>query len=411
MSWWQQPLAHAWVEVESGANLAELVFAKLGYAWLGLLVPLAVAAYLWAARQRRAAVERLGNPILLARLLATVDPGKRLIRALLTVLALAAVVLGMMRLQYGGKAKVLPTRGLDIVLAVDYSKSMLAQDVYPSRSERLEAELTRFLDESGRRGDRVGVVVFAGATRAFPLTSDMGVLSLFLSHADPRFENPGGTAIGKALDKSIELLVAVRRDGGNDESEIDAGLLPGADDDDAAVAERADQIIILLTDGEDTLGRPLELAQKAAQLGIRIYPVGIGSTSGEPIMRYDENGEPTGYATDAEGKPQMTRLDAETLQSLAKATKGEYVHVDADQFGLDEVRGLVEGLAAAQREHSIEIHREEGFLFFLIPAVLLLCGALAIGDRRRPPAAQGRDAHLVGASAKPTNPKLQEPQS
>ncbi|KIG18131.1 BatB protein [Enhygromyxa salina] len=396
-----------WVEDETGANLAELVFAKLGYAWLGLLVPLAIGAYLWAARQRRQAVERLGNPILLARLLATVDPGKRLIRALLTVLALAAIVLGMMRMQYGGKAKVLPTRGLDIVLAVDYSKSMLAQDVYPSRSERLEAELTRFLDESGRRGDRVGVVVFAGATRAFPLTSDMGVLSLFLSHADPRFENPGGTAIGKALDKSIELLVAVRRDGAGGEPDEPA-LLPGQEED-PAVVEQADQIIILLTDGEDTLGRPLELAQKAAQLGIRIYPVGIGSTSGEPIMRYDENGEPTGYATDAEGKPQMTRLDAETLKGLAKATKGEYVHVDAERFGLDEVRGLVEGLSAAQREQSIEIHREEGFLFFLIPAVLLLCGALAIGDRRRPPAAQARDAHLVGASA--TTPKLEEASS
>ena len=389
-------LARMWLEDEvgAGANLADLVFAKLGYAWLALLVPLAIAAYLWAARQRRLAVERLGNPILLARLLATVDPGKRLIRALLTVLALAATVLGMMRLQYGGKAKVLPTRGLDIVLAVDYSKSMLAQDVYPSRSERLEAELTRFLDESGRRGDRVGVVVFAGATRAFPLTSDMGVLSLFLSHADPRYENPGGTAIGKALDKSIELLVAVRREGAQD----DAALLPGELDE--AVVEQADQIVILLTDGEDTLGRPLELAQKAAQLGIRIYSVGIGSSSGEPVMRYDENGEPTGYATDAEGKPQMTRLDAETLKSLAKATKGEYVHVDAERFGLDEVRGLVEGLAAAQREQSIEIHREEGFLFFLIPAVLFLCGALAIGDRRRPPA-QGRNAHLGGARALP----------
>jgi Ca-activated chloride channel family protein len=100
-------------------------------------------------------------------------------------------------------------------------------------------------------------------------------------------------------------------------------------------------------------------------------------------MRYDENGEPVGYATDKDGKPQMTRLDAETLQSLAKSTKGEYVHVDAENFGLDEIRELVEGLATAQREQSIDIHREEGFLFFLVPAVLLLSGSLALGDRRR----------------------------
>lgn len=373
-------LSAAWlVEDEAGANLAELVFAKLGYAWLGLLVPLAVAAYVYAARRRRRSIEQLGNPELIARLVHTVDPGKRLIRALLAVAGLAAVVLGAMRLQYGGKAKVLPTTGLDIVLAVDYSKSMLAKDVYPSRSERLEAELTRFLDESGRRGDRVGVVVFAGEARGFPLTSDMGVLSLFLSHADPRFENPGGTAIAKALDKSIELLVAVR----GDDPEAGASEVEILDDT-VAPRDEADQIIVLLTDGEDTIGEPEELAARAAQLGIRIYTVGIGSTSGEPVMHYDEQGEPVGYATDAEGKPQMTRLDGETLERLAKTTKGEYIHVDADRFGLDEVRSLVEGLAAAQREQSIEIHREEGFIFFLIPAVFLLSGALALGDRRRP---------------------------
>ncbi len=392
-------LALMLAEDETGAKLAELVFAKLGYGWFGLLVPLAIFAYLWAARQRRQAIEQLGNPVLLARLLATVDPGKRLIRALLAVLGLTAVILGLMRLQYGGKAKVRPTRGLDIVLAVDYSKSMLAQDVYPSRSERLEAELTRFLDESGRRGDRVGVVIFAGEARGFPLTTDMRVLQLFLSHADPRHENPGGTAIGKALDKALDLLVAVRREDAGQRAESLGEELLAEEFEDETKLEQADQIVILLTDGEDTVGRPLEVAERAAQLGVRIYSVGIGSTSGEPVMQYDDQGEPVGYATDEDGKPQMTRLDAQTLEALAKATKGEYVHVAADEFGLDEVRDLVEGLAAAQRESSIEIHREEGFLFFVIPAIVLLSLALALGDRRRAPAQQ-RDAHVRKQEAK-----------
>src|SRR5690606_9638076 len=237
------------------------------------------------ARQRRQAVEQLGNPTLLARLLATVDPGKRLIRALLAVVGLAMTILGLMRLQYGGEAKVLPARGLDIVLAVDYSKSMLAQDVYSTRSERLEAELARFLDESGRRGDRVGVVIFAGEARGFPLTTDMRVLQLFLSHADPRHENPGGTAIGKALDKSLDLLVAVRReDAGARAESLGEELLAEAE---GEQLEQADQIVILLTDGEDTVGRPLEVAKRAQQLGVRIFTVGIGSSSGEPVMQYD----------------------------------------------------------------------------------------------------------------------------
>ena len=375
----------AWLlaEVEE-TGLSDLTFADRSRAVLALLVVLAAAAYAYGARQRRRILSRLGNPALLARLVATVHPGKRLVRAVLVCVAMSFAVLGMMRLQYGGVARVLPTRGLDIVLAVDYSKSMLAQDVFPSRSERLEAELTRFLDESGRRGDRVGVVVFAGAARGFPVTSDMGVLQLFLSHADPRTENPGGTAIGKALDRAVELLLAVRRETAGERAELGRLDPELAERSDLSLAQ-ADQIIILLTDGEDTVGRPLEVAERAAQLGIRIYTVGIGSTSGEPVLRYDpDTGESQGYATDGDGKPIMTRLDADTLEQLARATKGEYVHVGADRFGLDEVRDLVAGLAQAQREQSVEVHRDEGFAFFLAPAVVLLCIALGLGDRRRP---------------------------
>lgn len=378
-------------------TLEGLTFANWSYAWFGLLIPLAIAAYLWAARQRREAVERLGNPVLLARLLATVDPGKRLLRALLAILGLSALVLGLMRVQYGGKAQVRTTRGLDIVLAVDYSKSMLAQDVYPSRSERLEAELTRFLDESGRRGDRVGLVIFAGEARGYPLTGDMSVLQLLLSHADPRTENPGGTAIGKALNKALDLLVAVRREdaelrAGGFADELLAKEFEAVSGSDPAL-DQPDQIVILLTDGEDTVGRPLEVAQRAAQLGVRVYAVGIGSPSGEPVMQYDEQGEPTGYATDKDGKPQMTRLDAGTLEQLAKASKGEYVHVQADDFGLDKVRKLVEGLVTAQRESAVEVNYEEGFVFFLVPAVVFLALSLTLGDRRRAPS-EGRTAHL-----------------
>jgi Ca-activated chloride channel family protein len=375
-----------WRNIDVGGLMSPFAKSK-NFALLWLL-PLAVAAYLWAAQQRRLAVERLGNPALLARLLATVDPGKRLIRSVLAVLGLAAVIGATARLQYGGEAKVVPTRGLDIVLAVDYSKSMLAQDVYPSRSERLEAELTRFIDESGRRGDRVGVVVFAGEARGFPLTTDMQVLQLFLSHADPRYENPGGTAIGKALDKSLDLLVAVRREDASTRADSLGERLLAEEFDEEL--EQADQLVILLTDGEDTVGRPLEVAKRAAQLGVRIFTVGIGSTSGEPVMQYDEQGEPVGYATDKDGKPQMTRLDSSTLEQLAEATKGAYVHVDADEFGLDEVRKHVEGLSAAQRESSLEIHREEGFVFFLIPAIVLLSLALSLGDRRLVAQSEGK---------------------
>lgn len=375
--------------------MTELVLAKPYAAYLLLAVALALAAYVWGARRRMQAIAKLGNAELLARLLASVDPAKRLAQTILVLVAMMLLVGALLRPQYGGIAKVVPSRGLDIVLAVDYSKSMLAQDVYPSRSERLEAELTRFIDESGRRGDRVGVVIFAGEARGFPLTSDIAVLQLFLEHADPRSENPGGTAIGKALDKAIELLVAVRReDAAARAGESPLELDPASDEGDT-LAE-ADQLIILLTDGEDTVGDPLKLAERAKQLGIRIYTVGIGSESGEPVMSYDEKGEPSGYVTDESGKPVMTRLDGETLDKLATATQGKYIHVEPDRFGLDAVRDEIAALATAQREQSITIHREEGFVFLVLPALLALSAAFALGERRRVTPSGTAHAHLRG---------------
>jgi Ca-activated chloride channel homolog len=295
--------------------------------------------------------------------------------------AVACVVGAIMRPQYGGTAKIVPASGLDIVLAVDYSKSMLAQDVYPSRSERLEAELSRFLDDADRRGERVGVVVFAGNARGFPVTRDLRMLKLYLEKADPRTENPGGTAIGKALQLALTFLVDARRS--SDEvlgDEAEAGEGDGRLD---APKPDHDQAIILLTDGEDNASRPLELADHARRLGVRIYTVGIGSKSGEPIQKFDEHGEPAGFVTDDAGNYLMTRIDEDLLQKLADETGGRYVRVDPKAFGLDEVRDMLEDLSRSQREDKIEINREEGFAFLVLPALVLLSLGLALGERRR----------------------------
>jgi len=296
------------------------------------------------------------------------------------VLALACIGVGIMRPQYGGKANVVPASGLDIVVAVDYSKSMLAADVYPSRSERLEAELARFLDDASRRGDRIGVVVFAGAARGFPVTADIRLLKAYLQAADPRSEKPGGTAIGRALKLGLSFLVDARKGDADDVVALAEGK---AIEDEAIPPAENDQAIVLLTDGEDTESRPVDVAKEAARLGVRIYTVGIGSKSGEPVQKFDDEGNPDGYVTDEQGNYVMTRIDEPLLQQLAETTGGRYVHVDPDRFGLDEVRELLEGLSRSKREVSIEILRDEGFAFFVIPALVLLAIALALPERRR----------------------------
>lgn len=368
-------------DLASGGNILEdAVFARVDLWWVLLAVPLAVGAYLWAARQRRAALASLGRPELVRKLVASVNPGLRTLRAVLVTMAIACVAGGLLRMQYGGKAEIIPAAGLDVVLVVDYSKSMLAKDVYPSRSERLEAELERFLDDATRRGDRVGVVVFAGAPRGLPLSRDSRLLRLYLEHADPKFERPGGTAIGPALNLALKFLREARASAASGER-----TEAGEPSPEPSSEEEADQVVILLTDGEDTTSRPTEVAKQAAKLNVRIYTVGIGSRSGEPVQLYDDEGNATGFAKDRDGNIVMTRLDVETLQALAETTGGEYIHVDKDHFGLDEVRERMADLHRAQREDTIEIHRQEGYVFWIAPAILLLTIALTLGDRRLRP--------------------------
>lgn len=360
--------------------------ARLNWAWALLAVPLAIGAYLWGARQRRRAMASLGRPDMIARLVATVSPGARVVQAVTATLALLGISIALMRPQHGGVAKVVPSRGLDIVVAVDYSKSMLVDDVYPSRSERLEAELAHFLEDARERGDRVGTVVFAGAARGLPVTSDTRLLTMYLDAADPRSENPGGTAIGKALRLATEFLIEARRDAGplGSGAEGDTeGETSGSEADATTPPSEADQVIILMTDGEDNASQPLEAAKEAARLGIRVYTVGIGSKSGQPVLKFDRNGKPDGWVRDEAGKVVMTRLDEETLREIAKLTQGEYIHVDPESFGLDEVRSKLESLAVAEREDTVEIEREESFAFVVVPTLLLLSISIGIGDRRR----------------------------
>ena len=365
------------VEVQQAGTLNDVEFAGSPPWWVFLSVPLVIAAFAWASRRRARGLASLGNPALVQRIVSSVSEGNRVLRAVLVTLAVALICVGLVRPQHGGEAKLVPASGLDLVLVVDYSKSMLARDVYPSRIERLEAELNHFLDDAAERGDRVGVVVFAGRARGFPLTRDTRIHKLFLERADPRRENPGGTAVGKGLALALTFLIDARRTESETPPETKDGEPP------PIPPAEADQAIILLTDGEDTASRPLEVADEAARLGVRIYTVGIGSPSGEPIQSFNEQGEPEGFVTDDEGNYLMTRLDEELLQELAKKTEGRYIKVESDRFGLDEVRAMVEDLSRTQRNDEIEIDREESYPFAIVPAFVLLCIALGLGDRRR----------------------------
>jgi Ca-activated chloride channel homolog len=324
-----------------------------------LAVPAAVIAYGLSFASRRRRLARLGDAALVAKMAATVSVARKVIRAALVVLALALLAVALARPQAGGRARVAKQRGLDLVVALDFSRSMLAKDVYPSRLERAKRELEQLLDGLG--GDRVGVVAFAGETLGYPPTTDYAAVKLFWRDLGPWDMPVGGTAIGRAIHAALDQLVALRSKG-----ESSRG-----------------QAILLLTDGEDTDSEPLEAADEASKLGVKIFTVGIGSRSGELIPEYDEQGKVTGYVKDADGHYVTSRLAEDTLAEIARRTGGELFHADSKRFGVEEVSRALNNLKRTENEARIVRQYDEIFELLLLPAFLLLVGEACMGERRR----------------------------
>ena len=232
--------------------------------WLLLAVPAAVIAYgvFFGVRRRRLA--RLGDEALVARMTAGVSMARKVLRAALMVAALGLTAVALARPQVPGKSRPAKQRGLDLVVALDFSRSMLATDIYPSRLERSKRELGELLATLGN--DRVGVVAFAGETLTYPPTTDYAAIKLFWLDLHPWDMPVGGTAIGRAIRASLDQLVALRSKGASSD------------------ATRG-QAILLLTDGEDNDSEPLEAADQASKLGVKIFTVGVGSRSGAAVHR------------------------------------------------------------------------------------------------------------------------------
>jgi Ca-activated chloride channel family protein len=324
--------------------------------WLLGLVPMVVAALWWNAARRQRATERFGNSTTVGPLIAGRAKWWRVTRATLMVVGAALLIVAFAGPQYGSRTRVLRKRGIDIVIALDFSKSMLARDVHPSRIKRAKGELERLLSDLD--GDRVGLVAFAGDAMAFPMTVDYSAVRLFLRDLGPMDMPVGGTAIGKALIASMRLIES-SNEGRGDEDGVD----------------RRSKVVLLLTDGEDHEGDPIAAAQELSAAGIKVYAVGIGSGSGEPIPSYTADGTLTGHVKDADGRLVMTSLSAEnedTLQEIASVTGGKYVRAEEGTVGVTEIRSELAKLQASERKaRRVTVH-ENRFALALLPGFLLI---------------------------------------
>ncbi len=332
-------------------------FANPQLLWLLALLPLIVVGLALRAEWRRRVTARLGHEPRIRELSARVSPGRRLAKSNLLVGGVGLLILALARPQAGERSTLAPSIGIDIVVCLDFSKSMLARDAYPSRIERAKAELGRLIDEL--RGDRLGLVAFAGETLAYPLTTDYAAAKMFWRDMTPLDMPVGGTAIGKALTAATRLLEAVRAKG-----------------------PPRSQVIILLTDGEDHESEPLEAAREAGKRGVRVYAVGIGSRSGEPIPELNKDGTVAGYMQREGGGYVTTRLDEKTLQGIADATKGKLILMEARRFGVEPVLAELRKLKRSEAQTRLIKQYDDVYPWFLFPAFLLLLVEACLRETR-----------------------------
>ncbi len=323
------------------------------------LPPLGLAA--WASRRRRvAALQRFaGGADALARFESEVSLHRRVVKLLLVQFALACVVIAAARPQWGIRLEQVTRGGSDLVVVLDTSLSMAAEDAPPSRLGLARHAVDTLLKRI--EGDRVALVTFAGqATLTCPLTLDHAAVRLFLDTVDVEAVPVAGTSLAVALRNAIGAF--------------------GDEDVGAGVRSRA---IVLFTDGEDHEGGTEELIDELSDAGVALYTVGVGTTRGAPIPLTGPGGASTGYKTDREGKVVTTRLDETFLESLALATGGLYFRATASQLEIDEIAKALQGLDQQEFGDVLRTRYEERYQYPLALALLALIAETLLGDRRK----------------------------
>ncbi len=309
--------------------------------------------YWWGIKRKKRDIARFGDLDLTLKHREGVSFSRQLGKGAMVTFAAIMVTLATARFQCGTHLEQVKTEGIDIIIAVDVSNSMLAEDLKPNRLSRAVQEVRGLIDSL--QGDRIGLVAFAGdAFVQCPLTVDYSAASLFLTAFNTGLIEQQGTAIGEAI------RVATKAFDSTDDKH---------------------KALILLTDGEDHDTDPLGAAKEAAEQGIKIYPIGIGSAQGEPIPVYDENGQRTGFIKDENGKVVMSRLDEATLEKIVNITGGKYFRATPGGLELEHVLSDIRGMDKKELGGRLVTQYADRYQWPLLLGLLLLLAEFIIPER------------------------------
>jgi len=331
-----------------------MLYRNPEYLYLLALLPLLARFYWIAFRWKKRALAAFGEPALMAKLSSMAGAGRQRLKAALLIGALFFLILALSRPMWGMREEIVKRKGLDIVICLDVSNSMLAEDISPNRIKRAKYEISRLVDKL--RGDRIGLIAFAGAAfTQCPVTTDYGAVKMYLDILDPNSISAQGTAIGDALRKA-------RRAFNSNENKY--------------------KVIVLITDGEDNVENPIEEAKKAAQEGAVIYTLGIGTRGGVPIPM-EKNGSAVVYKKDNSGNTVLTSMNEEVLEEIATTANGRYFHSTGGGLELNRIYDEINRIEKKEIKAQIFGRYNEQFSWPLGAALVLLVLEYFLSSRKK----------------------------
>ena len=327
-------------------------FGEPIYLYLLLIIPLLVVFYVYTNYRRRKKLRQYGDPELMAHLMPNVSKYRLDVKFWLVTIALVMVIFMLARPQFGSKMETVKRQGVETVVALDISNSMLAQDVTPSRLEKSKKLVSRLVETFNN--DKVAMIVFAGeAFTQLPITSDYISAKMFLETISPSLITTQGTDIRGAIDLAMKSFTP---------------------------NEEVGRAIVLITDGENHEGGAVEAAQQAAEKGVRVFVLGVGSPDGSPIPVEGTND----FRRDKDGNVVVTKLNEQMCQEIAKAGKGMYVRVDNTNNAERALNAEINKLAKADVETQVYTEFDEQFDVLAWLALILLAVDVMLLNRKNP---------------------------
>ncbi|NLO03059.1 MAG: VWA domain-containing protein [Bacteroidales bacterium] len=327
-------------------------FAHIEYLWGLLIIPFLTLLFIWSRYSRKRALRRFGNEQVIKELMPFVSANRPVFKFFLLMLALGLFIAGVARPQFGSKLKKIKREGIELIIALDVSNSMMAEDIQPNRLERAKRAISRLVDRL--KDDKIGLIVFAGeAYIQLPLTSDYNSAKLFLESVNTQVVPRQGTAIGAAVNMAIRSFT------------------PDAD---------ASKAIVIITDGENHEDDPVAAAQEAVNNGIVVHTIGMGLPQGSPIPVMSDG--QTDYMRDNDGNVVVTKLDEEMLEKIATAGNGIYVRANNAQIGLNALFDEINKMNKEEMETVVFSEYEDQFQYFFGAGLLLLLLEFIILERK-----------------------------